>query len=258
MTAALNHTLFMTIRQLRIFARQPVYIAFTLFQPMIYLFLFGALFQRVADIPGFGGGSYISFLTPGIVVMSAVFGGGWAGMGIIEDIDRGVIDRFLVTPASRLAIIAGRVLSLSLITTIQSIVIVLIGIAIGANYPGGIPGLLVLFLVSVLLAAPFGALSCGLALLARKEESVIAAVNFVQLPLTFLASIFMANDLMPGWMQLVARLNPVNWAIEAARQALSISPDWAVVASRGGMLLAFCVVCSWLATRAFKIYQRST
>jgi ABC-2 type transport system permease protein len=257
MSTTIRHTLYMTARQLRIFARQPMYIAFTLFQPMIYLFLFSALFQRVADIPGFGGGSYISFLTPGIVVMSAVFGGGWAGMGIIEDIDRGVIDRFLVTPSSRLAIVAGRVLSLGLITTIQSVVIVGIGLAIGAQYPGGLAGLLVLFLSSILLAAPFGALSCGLALVARKEESVIAAVNFVTLPLTFLASIFMANQLMPDWMQVIASLNPVNWAIEAARQALSFSPDWAIVVSRLGLLLLFGIACSWLATRAFRSYQQS-
>ncbi|HEX8859263.1 MAG TPA: ABC transporter permease, partial [Actinomycetes bacterium] len=65
-------------------------ISISLVQPVIWLLLFGQLFKRVVEIPGFAAGSYITFLTPGVVVMTAVFSGGWAGMGVISDIDRGV------------------------------------------------------------------------------------------------------------------------------------------------------------------------
>ena len=71
----------------------------TLVQPLIWLLLFGALFKAVTQIPGFGGGSYLDYLTPGIVVMLAVSCAGWTGMGFIEDINSGVMDRMLVTPA---------------------------------------------------------------------------------------------------------------------------------------------------------------
>ena len=77
-------------------------------QPVIWLLLFGALFKRVVDIPGFGGGSLHRFLTPGVVIMTALFSAGWSGMTVIDDIDRGVMDRFLVSPVRRGALIAGR------------------------------------------------------------------------------------------------------------------------------------------------------
>ena len=73
---ALRHTLYLTIRQVKAFLRQPWYLALTLAQPIIWLLLFGALFKKIVEIPGFGSKSYITFLTPGIVVMSAVFSGG--------------------------------------------------------------------------------------------------------------------------------------------------------------------------------------
>ena len=76
---ALRHTLYLTVRQLRNFLRQPWYVALTLAQPIIWLLLFGALFKKIVEIPGFTTTSYITFLTPGVVVMSAMFAGGWNG-----------------------------------------------------------------------------------------------------------------------------------------------------------------------------------
>ena len=86
---------------------------------------------------------------------------------------------------------------------------------------------------------------------------MVAVSNFVLLPLTFLSSVFMARALMPGWMQSIATYNPVEWAVNAGREALAASPDWGVVLSRMGWLALFTLVCTWLATRAFRVYQKS-
>jgi ABC-2 type transport system permease protein len=247
----------MTVRHLRALARQPWYIAISLVQPVIWLVLFGALFERVVELPGFGDDSYVDFLTPGVVVTTALFSGGWLGMTIIEDLDRGVIDRFLVSPTRRAALIGGRIAYQSVVTVIQSILVVLLGLALGARFDGGIKGVAVLIGVSVLLVAGFGALSCALALVARQEETLIGAVQFVVFPLTFLSSGLMPAGLMPGWVADVARYNPVNWAIEAGREALGTGVDWTLVLSHSGALLAFALACGWLATRAFRAYQRS-
>lgn len=257
MSSVLAHTGFMTARHVRNLARQPWYVAFTLVQPIIYLVLFGQLFRSVAQLPGFGGQSYIAYLTPGIVVMATLFSSGWSGMGTIEDLDRGVLDRFLVSPASRTSLIAGRLVLLAVVSLIQAGVIVLLGLLLGASYAGGLVGVLVLAVSAVLLSAPFAALSNAMALMLRQEESVIAAVNFVILPLTFISSLFMAQSLVPGWIRTVSAYNPVNWAVEAAREALGGSPDWGLVGSRLGFLVAFGIVAMWLAVRAFRAYQRS-
>lgn len=257
MTTALRHTWYMTQRHLRALFRQPIWIAITLVQPIIWILLYGQLFRRITELPGFGGGSYVDYLTPGIVVMTALFSGGWAGIALIEDVDRGVMDRFLVTPASRGAIIAGRLAQLAIVAVIQSAILLTIGVILGASYSANPFGLLVLVVSAILLGAAFGSLSNAMSIVVRKEETVIAAVNFVILPLTFLSTVFMAQDLVPGWIRAVSLFNPVNWAVEAGRQAVSTDPDWALIGTRVGLLAAFAVACAWLATKAFRAYQRS-
>jgi ABC-2 type transport system permease protein len=257
MTMALADTWFMTLRHLRNLARQPWWIAVSLAQPIVYLLLYGALFKRIVEIPGFRAGSYVDFLTPGIVVTSALFSGGWGGIGLIDDLDKGVIDRFLVTPASRAALIAGRLVQGAIVVVIQSLIVLGLGLIIGARFDGGLLGVVVLFACAVLLGTAFGALSSALALVMRREESVIAAVQFVILPLTFVSAVFMQIDLAPGWIQTAARFNPLNWSVVAGREAMSANVDWASVAVYTAYLVVFAIASAWLATRAFRTYQRS-
>ena len=251
------HSYFMTLRLLRHLLRQPWYIALTLVQPVIWLVFYGQLFEKAVAIPGFEAVSYIDFLTPGIVIMSALFSSGWSGMGMIHDLDRGVMDRFLVSPASRSSLIAGRLLHLAFQNCVTGTILITLGLVLGARYPGGIVGVAVLLLCAVLLAIPFGALSNALALMLRKQESVIGAVNFVLLPLVFLSSVFMPAVLMPEWILTVAKLNPVDWSVTAGRAALHGNADWNAVALRIGFLGAFTFFSGWLATRAFQSYQQS-
>jgi len=257
MNNALADSWFMTVRHLRNLFRQPAWIAISLIQPVVWLLLYGALFRKIVEIPGFGADSYIDFLTPGIVVMTCLFSAGWSGMGLIDDLDRGVVDRFLVSPASRGSLIAGRLIQGAMVGVVQAVIIIVLGLIVGASYPGGIAGLTALTVCAVLLGTAIGALSNGVALLSRREETMIAVSNFVLLPMTFLSSVFMAQALMPQWMQDVAQYNPVNWAVQAGRAALAVNGDWGIVLSRMAYLAIFTVVCTWLATRAFRVYQRS-
>ena len=91
----------------------------------------------------------------------------------------------------------------------------------------------------------------------RQEEALIGAVQFIVLPLTFLSATFLETNLMPHWIQHVSDFNPVNWAVLAGRSATSTSPDWGLVASRIGFLVAVLALCLVFATRAFRSYQRS-
>jgi ABC-2 type transport system permease protein len=253
----IRHTLYMTLRHLRELWRQPWFVAVTLVQPVIWLLLFGALFKRVIEIPGFHGHSYIAFLAPGVVVMTAMFSSAWSGMALIEDINRGVTARFLVSPVRREALIAGRILKEAVVVVIQSLIIVALALIVGASFPGGVPGVAALFAVSALLGATFGALSNGFGLIMRHEEALIGAVQFIVLPLTFLSATFLAANLIPKWMQHVADFNPVNWAVVAGRSAVSANADWGLIAARAGFLVALLALSVAFATRAFQSYQRS-
>jgi ABC-2 type transport system permease protein len=254
---ALRQTQQVSLRYLRALMRQPAWVGITLTQPLIWLLLFGALFKTVTEIPGFHGGSYIDFLTPGVVVMLAVSSAGWTGMGFIEDINGGVMDRVLASPVWRGALNLGSVAQAVLTIVIQSTLIVLLGLALGASYGGGPGGVLLLILLASLLGGAFASLSNGVALLARQRETLIGAVSFVLLPLTFLSSALMQRSLVPGWIRTVSKFNPVNWAADAGRSAAMGHIDWGLVASRMGLLTALLVVCAAFATRAFGTYQRS-
>jgi ABC-2 type transport system permease protein len=257
MSAAVSQTWYMTQRQLMVFVRQPAYAVITLIQPVIWLFLFGSLFREVVELGGFGTTSYLDYLVPGVVVMSALSSNMWAGMTTLDEIQRGTLDRFLTTPVSRAALMNGNVVNNGLVTAAQSVIIVLLGLLGGADYPGGIVGIAVLVLASVLLGTVFGALSNALGMLVRERESIIGINTFLLLPLTFLSSAFMAPAQMPGWMQQVADLNPLDWAMVAGRSALSGNPDWGDVLIRSGGLLALAVAAVWLSIRTFRSYQRS-
>jgi ABC-2 type transport system permease protein len=255
--AALGQTWFLTRRQLTAIARQPAYVVITLIQPVIWLFLFGSLFREVVELPGFGAASYLDYLVPGVVVMSAVSANMWAGMGTLEEIERGTLNRFLVTPVSRSALMNANVVQQGVTTAVQSAVIVLLGRLGGAHYPGGAAGLVVLVVASVLLGTVFGAFSNALGMLVRERESIIGINTFLLLPLTFLSSAFMAPALMPSWMRHVADANPVNWALISGRAAMAAHPHWNDVLSRGGALLALAAAAVWLSTRTFRSYQKS-
>src|SRR5215831_20290870 len=123
----LANTWWMTHRQLKALLRQPALLVITLAQPMVWLFLFGNLFRRIVELPGFGTASYLDYLVPGVVVMNAVSANMWAGMGVIEEIERGTLNRFLTSPVRRSAILNAVVIVQALTTALQSVIIVVLG-----------------------------------------------------------------------------------------------------------------------------------
>jgi ABC-2 type transport system permease protein len=252
----LRDTWHLFVRLLRATARMPVFVLISIVQPILWVLLFGQLFRAVTTIPGFGASSYVQFLAPGISIMTALFGAAYSGMGMLADIDRGVLDRLLTTPVSRGALIAARILHSAFQVVIQAAIILVVACLLGARPHGGLPGLLTVFLAAALLGAAFAAFSNALALAARKQELVIAVMNFVVLPTTFLSSMIMSRNLMPGWIRTVSRFNPVNWAVTAARDGFE-GRSAAEVALCLGLLAAFALLCAALATRSFSRYRKA-
>ena len=253
---AVRHSRQVTVRYVRALVRQPAWVAISLVQPVIWLLLFGALFKRVADIPGFGGGSYIEFLTPGVVVMTAVLTAGWVGMGFIDDIDRGVMDRLLVSPIWRGALNVGSVVQATISVVVQSLIVVALAWVAGARFENGLVGVAALVALAGVLAAIVGSLSNGVAVLTRQREALIGIVTLVTLPLVFLSSTLMQASLQPDWVRTAGKVNPVNWAVEAGRSAAT-EGDWQLIASRFALLALLLLVSAAFATRAFRTYQRS-
>jgi ABC-2 type transport system permease protein len=255
----LRHSGLLTARSVRSLLRQPAYAAITLVQPVIWLLLFGQLFRSVVHIPGFhaDNGSYLEFITPGVILMTALFSSGWAGTVYIEDMDRGVMDRLLASPVRRGAMMIGSLAYQALTTALQTLIVFAIAYAAGARFAGGVVGIAITLLAAVLMAMVIASLSNAIALLVRRQEALIGISQFIVLPLQFLSSAIMDTRLSPGWVRHVARYNPVDWAVVASRQALSSGTQWGTVLPRLGFLVLLAAAMAWLATRAFRAYQRS-
>jgi ABC-2 type transport system permease protein len=247
----------MAVRYLRALWRQPLYVVMQLVQPVIWLFLFGQLFKNVATLPGFGGVSYIDYLAPGVLVMSALLSNGWSGTSYLTDMERGVLDRFLSTPARRSSFLIGQLWYWATLTIIQSGILVGLATLGGARFAGGLLSVLALVAAAVLLGLVMASFSNSLALRLRDQNTVIAANVMLVLPLCFVSSVFLPRALMPGWIQTVARFNPVDWAVEAGRQSIVATPDWSIVLTRLGGLAALALLFGYVAVRSFRAYQRS-
>lgn len=259
MTDLVTHSALLTRRSVTALLRQPAFVLITLLQPAIWLLLFGALFEKAVQIPGFeaGGRSYLEFLTPGVVAMTALFSAAWAGTVYIEDMGLGVMDRMLASPVRRGAMMNGTIAYQSITTVVQTAVIFGIAYAAGARFQSPLRGFALSVVATVLLTVVFAALSNAVALLVRAQEALIGISQLLSLPLAFLSSAIMDPRLAPDWVRTAATYNPLDWAVVVSREALSAVPDWASVWSRLGALAGLAVVMSWLATTAFGAYQRS-
>jgi ABC-2 type transport system permease protein len=223
---------------------------------MLWLVLYGQLFKHVGA-QGASNGTYVEFLTPGVVAMNAFFGGMWSGMAMISDLDRHVIDRFLAAPTARVAIVLSQVVRAGITAILQALILLVVALALGVRVHGGVAGWFVVFAGAALLCGVFAGFSHGIALLMRKEASMIAAANFVGMPLMFLSSILVSVALMPGWISAIARFNPVNWGTRAARNAVVLGGDWGPTGIYLALLVAATAATSLFATWCFRAYQRS-
>ena len=254
---AFRDTWFMVGRQARNLMREPIWIALLLIQPLVWLLLYGQLFKNVTQLGGFGTTSYITFLAPAIVVMNAFFGATWSGMAMIQDLDRDVIERFLTTPVRRSSIVVSQIVRSAITAAIQALIIITVSYVLGVRSSQGLLGVLVVILAGVLVNSAFAGMSQGIALLTRKEATMIAVANFIGLPLLFLSSTLLAAKQMPQWMQTLAKFNPVNWGVVMAREAILPGTDWTVVVTRGLALFALTLVMAAFATWTFRAYRRT-
>jgi ABC-2 type transport system permease protein len=236
--------------------------AMSLLQPVIWIVLFGQVYTALGALPVFGDGGYIGYLVPGILMMTVLYSGAWAGTGYIDDMNSGVMDQLLSAPLSRSAIVTGQLLQQLVINALQSGIVLGIGALAGARYPGGVGGILLALVAATLLATVFCCASSAVALITRNQVALIGLSQLIVLPATFLSTTMMPAALLPEWVQAVARWNPMTWAVELGRAGLDGSlfdgsADAVLLLGQGGALLGLAALAFAWTVRSIRAYQRS-
>ncbi len=220
-TLALTKRLFIQLQ------RRPSTLMAGIIQPFMWLVLFGALFSKAPQ--GLFGNdlSYAKFLAPGVIVFTAFSGALNAGLPVMFDREFGFLNRLLVAPlASRYSIVAASTIYIIALSFIQTAVIVLASAFLGAGLPG-IAGLTTIALIVFLIVLGVTALSLGLAFALPGHIELIAVIFVTNLPLLFASTALAPLDFMAGWLQVIASLNPLTYAIEPIRY-LYLHGDWAI------------------------------
>ena len=220
-TLALTKRLFIQLQ------RRPSTLIAGIIQPLMWLILFGALFQN-APQGLFGNGlSYGQFLGAGVLVFTAFAGALNAGLPVMFDREFGFLNRLLVAPlASRFSIVAASAIYIIALSLIQSVAIVAASAFLGAGLPDPV-GLGIIGLIVFLLVVGVTALSLGLAFALPGHIELIAVIFVTNLPLLFASTALAPLSFMPKWLQVVASVNPLSYAIEPIRY-LYLHSDWSL------------------------------
>ncbi|MFJ9366579.1 ABC transporter permease [Nocardia sp. NPDC101769] len=201
--------------QVRANLRNPVWVIIGLMQPIIYLVLFGPLVKGVAPSLGPGADPW-KILTPALVIQIGLFGALFVGFGIVAEWRAGVIERQRVTPASRGALLLGRVLKDMTVLLVQALVLVGVATAVFGLRPN--PGGLVLSLLLIaVMGAGLASASYALGLWARSEDTLASLLNSVSVPIMLLSGILLPMTVGPEWLRDIAKVNPFSHTVDAAR-----------------------------------------
>ncbi len=236
-------------RAMRLSLRNPVWVILGLMQPILYLTLFGPLLEPVVNAPGFPPGTAWQVFVPGLLVQLAVFGAAFAGFGLIAEWRAGVVERMRVTPASRGALLLGRVLRDVVVIVVQGAMLSVVAVVFfGLEAPIG--SLIAGIAVVALLGGAFSALSYGAALKLKSEDSFAPVINGLLLPVLLLSGILLPMALAPGWLQTVADINPLTHVVDGVRAMyiddLSSNEVWIGTAVTLGLLLVGVLYGSWV------------
>jgi ABC-2 type transport system permease protein len=205
--------------------RNPLLLFIDLFQPLLFLLLFSQLLQQLGSFLGTSG-SYLSYLTPGILVMNATFGMAGSGMSLVNDLNSGFLQKMLLTPASRAAILIGRLLSDLLILMAQSAIIIGVAMLMGLSIATGILGFLLILVTFAFFGLAWSGFALTVGLKTRSAETLSAVDNMLTFPLVFVSSALFPIAIMPLWAQTVSTYNPLSYVANVTRELVQGGLTW--------------------------------
>jgi ABC-2 type transport system permease protein len=235
-------------RQLRMNLRNPAWVIIGMLQPVLYLLLFGPLLKPL--ISRFGATNAYTFFVPGMLVQLGIFGAFFAGFSLIGEWREGVIEAERVTPASRTALLVGRLGRDVLQLLVQALILVGLGFVMGMDASAS--GILYGVLLTLLVGGACAAASNALALTTKSEDVMAPVINMVMMPVLLLSGILLPMTLGPKWLERTSDFMPFKWVTDAVRT--SFSGDFAQSPMVWGTVwsVVLFAVAVWWGTATFR------
>jgi ABC-2 type transport system permease protein len=255
-------------------SRNPFVMFSSLIQPIVFFVLMaevlgaivgGALSQTVG-----GNIDYVTYLTPAIVIQSALAAAAVSGIGLVDDMDTGMFEKLLASPMNRGAMFLGKVISEVVRIAIQTTIILVLGYVLlflqsgasnGYYLQTGLLGIIGIIIITVIFGGAFMAFSNIVALVTRDQEATIMIGNLLTFPLLFISSAFVPLTVLPGWIRTVALFNPITYGVSGVRAFMlgedvmvvfnvtAFSGLWNTVVPAVAVLVSFNIVLGGIAVR---------
>lgn len=232
----------MDLRKLR---RDPTEVITRAVQPLLWLLVFGQVVAHMRGIPT-GGLDYLAFLTPGVLAQSVLFIAIFNGISVIWERDLGIVHKFLVTPAPRTALVLGKALAAGLRALTQALIVYALALALGVQLVWSPVALIGTVSLILLAAGLFSTFSLIVACIVKTRERFMGIGQVLTMPLFFASNAIYPIEAMPGWLQAIARVNPLTYLVDGLRAmmlglhpgAAALSLDFAVLAGGLAALVA--------------------
>jgi len=195
--------------------RNPIYIIMSLLSPVLYLVLFSPLLSKLTSLPGLAAGNVMNVFIPGLLVIVSFSNGLFVGYNMIDEVRNGVVERFRVTPTSRFAILAGRVLRDMVNTLIIVNFFTLIAIPFG--FQVHLLGYVLFQLILCMVLVTTSSFGNAIGLILKDEDRLSPVIQGINLPILLLSGMLLPMELAPKWLNNIAHLNPAYYAVEAGR-----------------------------------------
>src|ERR1700676_3370222 len=217
----LRQTLAVAEADIRKLIHDPVELFTRMVQPVLWLLIFGQVFNRTRAIPT-GGISYLDFMAPGILAQSVLFGAIFYGISLIWERDLGIVQKFLVSPAPRSTLVLGRAISSTARSLSQMVFVYGLAFLLHVRLRFGVFPLLGVVLAVMLGSAVFSTFSLIVACLVKSRERFMGIGQVLTMPLFFASNAIYPLSLMPGWLRAVARVNPLSYQVDALRSLMVV------------------------------------
>ena len=217
----LRQTMAVAEADIRKLIHDPVELFTRMVQPVLWLLIFGQVFNRTRAIPT-GGISYLDFMAPGILAQSVLFGAIFYGISLIWERDLGIVQKFLVSPAPRSTLVLGRAISSTVRSLCQMVFVYALAFLLHVQLRFGVFALAGVVLAVMLGSAVFSTFSLIIACVVKSRERFMGIGQVLTMPLFFASNAIYPLSLMPPWLRVVSRVNPLTYQVDALRALMIV------------------------------------